>query len=134
MCLFGTTLITSRTLYINNKHVFYNHLNKYGTIIPLQAKRVGEFIEIRHKILGNLVCLSLCNSVTLWPVQTHTIRRGPWNSPHFSPLLNYYIYFKNIFNMLNTPSPYSNLNFVLNQSCFILDFGFKKGIWWSSIQ
>ena len=40
-------------------------------IIPLRAKRVGEFIEIGHKkisptgILSTLGCLSLCNSVTL---------------------------------------------------------------------
>ena len=45
--------------------------------IPLQAKRVGEFIKISHKkisptlILGTLGCLSLCNSVTLWPINPH---------------------------------------------------------------
>ena len=38
-------------------------------IIPLRAKQVWEFIEIRHKkikptrILGTLGCLSLCDSV-----------------------------------------------------------------------
>ena len=41
-------------------------------IIPLRMKRVGEFIEIRHKkisptcILSTLACLWLCDSVTLW--------------------------------------------------------------------
>ena len=40
--------------------------------IHLQAKRVGELIEIRHKkksptcILSTLGCLSLCMSVALW--------------------------------------------------------------------
>ena len=43
-------------------------------LIPLWAKRAGEFIEIRHKkispthILNTLGCLSLCNFVTLWPM------------------------------------------------------------------
>ena len=72
--------------------------------IPLWAKRVGEFIEIRHKkisltpILGTLGCLSLCNSVankaatrfTNGPYH-HSIKNlsklapfpgGPWNLPH----------------------------------------------------
>jgi hypothetical protein len=45
----------------------------HNVIFPLQAKRVGEFIEIRHKkisptlILSTLECLSLCDSVANKP-------------------------------------------------------------------
>ena len=47
------------------------HWSSWGlsSIIPLRAKRVGEFIEIRHKkisptrMLATLGCLSLCNLV-----------------------------------------------------------------------
>ena len=51
-------------------HHFDNQTN-LNNIIPLQAMRVGEFIEIRHKkispisILSTLGCLSLCHSLTL---------------------------------------------------------------------
>ena len=39
----------------------------------MQAKREGEFIEIRQKKFDpivNLVPLGFCNSVTLWPIIT----------------------------------------------------------------
>ena len=39
--------------------------------IPLRAKRVGEFIEIRHKKISPtriLSTLEVCHSVTLWPI------------------------------------------------------------------
>ena len=48
----------------------------FSAFIPLRAKRVGEFIEIRHKkilptrILNTLECLWLCHSVTLWPINS----------------------------------------------------------------
>ena len=47
---------------------------KISSFIPLRAKQVGEFIEIRHKqisptcILSTLGCLWLCDSVTLKPI------------------------------------------------------------------
>ena len=51
--------------------VFLSPISIYYFFIPLQAKQIGEIIEIRHRkilptrILSTLGCLSLCHSVTL---------------------------------------------------------------------
>ena len=57
----------------NQLYLFKYHRNIIF-IFPPPAKRVGKFIEIRHKkishtcLLSTLGCLSLCNSVTLRPI------------------------------------------------------------------
>ena len=61
---------THRTLFmLSGSHL--DHTMYTVVFIPLRAKRVGEFFEIRHKnisptrILSTLECLWLCHSVTL---------------------------------------------------------------------
>ena len=80
------------------------NIQAYG-FIPLQAKRVGEFIEISHKkisptrILSTLGCLSLCNSchsVTLRPINLSKLAPfawGSWNLPHKFHLYLIYLAF-----------------------------------------
>ena len=69
-------------------------------LIPLRAKQVGEFIEIRHKkisptsILSTLGCMSLCHSVankhgphSVAPVWKH-LNFFHKNDPHWNWILN----------------------------------------------
>ena len=55
----------------NDSKIWLTARSSHFFFIPLQAKWVGEFIEIRHKkisptcILSTLGCLWLCDSVTL---------------------------------------------------------------------
>ena len=40
------------------KHLYENLKNDDGELIPLQAKQVGEFIEVRHKKISPTCILS----------------------------------------------------------------------------
>ena len=61
---------TQQVLFLQNRDQNFGDL-KSLTIIPLRAKRVEEFIEIRHKKISPTrirVPLGVCDSVTLWPI------------------------------------------------------------------
>ena len=69
--------VLGRNKFLAINTIYRGALKFHLYFIPLRAKRVGEFIEIRTEKYW--VPLGVCDSVTLWPINPNYLSSLPWD-------------------------------------------------------